>query len=131
MKPYELAKHIQIDPETQCWLWMRYTDSRGYGRTRVDGTYQLVHRVMYTFFTGETPFQLHHECENKRCCNPHHLVPMSSAKEHALAHIDKGFYPCGHLRTDENTQIQNHKDRRCRMCNRLKASQYYKDKLKG
>lgn len=67
-----------VHPQTQCWEWTRQLVN-GYGRMRVDGKSQLVHRIMYAIVKGPIPegVTVQHECKNKKCCNPQHLSLMS------------------------------------------------------
>lgn len=58
-----------------CWEWLATHNGRGYGLFRVDGTYQLAHRVSYTLYKGAIPQGLlvRHTCDNPNCVNPDHL----------------------------------------------------------
>lgn len=64
-----------------CWTWTGALNSRGYGCWGVDGKSQLTHRVAYKLLVGEIPtgLQIDHLCQNKRCCNPAHLEPVTDA----------------------------------------------------
>lgn len=50
-----------------------------------------VHRMVYELAYGEIEpgFDLHHECENKRCANPYH-VRLITRGEHCLIHMPPG-----------------------------------------
>ncbi len=75
----------------ECWPWLR-------GRkVHTRPTYRTVpaHRVIYELLVGPIPKGqlLHHECENVRCVNPAHMIPMGHA-EHARRHPAKSYiYP--------------------------------------
>jgi HNH endonuclease len=123
---------IQIDTESGCWEWQGKINDRGYGVIRIAGKDHRAHRVMWEMHYGSiTPgYELHHKCENRRCCNPDHLV-MLTHKEHLALHPDNPFNlgnggrglgvlreRCrrGHLLTPENTWIRASGVRVCKEC---------------
>lgn len=58
-----------------CWPWMGFRTSTGYGRTSLlHRTYQA-HRVSWALAFGPVPDGLHvlHRCDNPPCVNPAHL----------------------------------------------------------
>jgi hypothetical protein len=76
-----------VDPDTDCWIWLRYTVPDGYGRFSVwrDGrpVGLWAHRVSYEHFTGtKIPrgLTLEHVCRVKCCINPHHLTVVTVAE---------------------------------------------------
>lgn len=71
-----------------CWHWQGSLHN-GYGKfgnSDRAGSY-LAHRVVYEHLVGPVPagHDLHHTCENKRCVNPAHLVPLTRS-EHLARH---------------------------------------------
>lgn len=64
-----------------CWEWQGYTDPDGYGRInirrrKIDYCKNFyTHRLMYACYKGSIPDnkEVHHNCENRKCCNPQHL----------------------------------------------------------
>src|SRR5262245_44481006 len=57
-----------IDQESGCMLWTGYVARNGYGNTGG----QLVHRLMYEWFTGPIPagLEIDHLCRNRLCASP-------------------------------------------------------------
>ena len=76
-----------------CWLWTGYICKDGYGRIWYAGRSWLVHRFAYYMFYGPPPVdrELDHLCRNRRCCNPHHLEPVTPEenKRRARAYADR------------------------------------------
>lgn len=68
-------KRIEITSDG-CWLWLGRLNLYGYGP----------HRAIYERLIGKVPsyFHLHHECRNKRCVNPMHLMLVTPAKHHEI-----------------------------------------------
>lgn len=62
-------------PEAGCWIWVRGTDSCGYGKTYVHGKHVGAHRASYEAFKGAIPdgLEVLHSCDTPACCNPDHL----------------------------------------------------------
>jgi hypothetical protein len=75
-KPVE----YEIDPETGCWVWLKYKCAEGYGRLKSrDGSSTLAHRVYYERAKGPIPegLCLDHLCRNRSCVNPEHLEAVT------------------------------------------------------
>lgn len=85
-----LAQRFEVDPDTDCWNWMRSFNAQGYGvcglGRRNHGT-ALAHRLSYELFFGPVNpgLVIHHYCENSRCLNPDHMTKMTRA-DHARLH---------------------------------------------
>lgn len=62
--------------ETQCWLWTRSTNSKGYGKLLgPGGVLVLAHRLAYERAFGPIPegMIIMHRCDVRPCVNPGHL----------------------------------------------------------
>lgn len=71
--------------ESGCWEWLHYINPKtGYGTTSRAGGKATVgaHVLSYEIFVGDVPpgLQIDHTCSNRKCCNPHHLAPVSPAE---------------------------------------------------
>lgn len=79
----DLWKYVDRRGGDECWNWTRGTNKTGYGSVRINGIKYVAHRVAYFLIVGgiqlaapknkkESGFILH-SCDNRLCCNPHHL----------------------------------------------------------
>lgn len=79
MAEYDIARFwakVVRGPSRQCWLWAASTwKEGGYGQFKIGNRMVSAHRVAYYLGTGCQPTGLYvlHCCDNKLCCNPHHL----------------------------------------------------------
>ena len=70
-----------IDTETGCWIFIGYTNAKGYGMMRNGGpNMEYAHRVFYERAKGPIPerMQLDHLCRTPACVNPDHLEPVTN-----------------------------------------------------
>lgn len=85
-----LASKVMIQPSTGCWIWTGGHSGAGrgggYGRVWVDTQMCAAHIVMFTQVFGYVPgkMQIDHDCENRRCVNPHHLKCVTHKRNQEL-----------------------------------------------
>lgn len=82
-----------VENERGCWVWQGSVINSGYGRTGTGGRSGrdiLVHRAMYEIHHGPLPHgtEVDHDCRNRLCCNPAHLVPLAR-----LPNLERGRHP--------------------------------------
>jgi hypothetical protein len=71
-----------------CWEWQGSLSGKGYGRVKINGRLYMTHRLA-AFWAGmidhpadstDRKVCVLHECDNPRCCNPHHLKAGSMSQ---------------------------------------------------
>lgn len=80
-----IGRYIEPQPNG-CWLFNGIADQ--YGRAWFTGRRLLVvHRFVYETLRQPLPddIALHHRCETPGCCNPDHLIPVTS-RQHGVQH---------------------------------------------
>ncbi len=96
---------------TPCWVWMGYTDRKGYGRFSLTADKSTpAHRFSYELHNGPIPigmFSCHH-CDNPPCCRPDHLFAGTQLDNEADK-AAKGRQPKG-----ERNGSHTHPERRAR-----------------
>ena len=73
---------IDVDKAGDCWVWLGYVESTGYGRLVVNGKNRYAHRIAYQLHFGEVDerAEIDHVCRNRACVNPDHLRPTSRSQ---------------------------------------------------
>ncbi len=119
------------EPNTGCWLWMKYVHPNGYGMCFYNKRGDVAHRVAYRLWVGEIPkgLTIDHKCRVTSCVNPDHLeavtqrvnthrgtgpVAVNAAKTHCKR---------GHELSGDNLDVLKGKYgpyRRCRKCRRMR-----------
>src|SRR5215472_7738905 len=116
--PWRLERKIMPVTESGCWLWLGYTDAKGYGRICNRYGHTKVHRFMWSLFNGPIPddFQIDHICRVRCCCNPEHLEPVTNLENCARGERATATM-CfrGHLMSDAYWR-KGRKDRYQRVC---------------
>lgn len=121
--PFErLAPHIDADGD--CWEWTGNLDPQGYGKfsVKIDGTghHLRAHRLVWIALCDQIPgnLPLDHLCRLRRCVNPDHLEPVTSAENirrgYGATALNARKVRCsrGH---DNNWAIRDGQ-RRCKTC---------------
>lgn len=82
-----------------CWEWQGAIGSHGYGALSRG---RLAHRVAFEIFYKLSPKGkvVMHECDNRSCCNPEHLV-LGSHSDNTADAIEKGRLKPNPRITDE------------------------------
>lgn len=126
-----------------CWTWTAYVNDDGYGVFNdVDNEPCLAHRWSYEHHCGPVPdsHEVDHLCHNRdpdcpggvtclhrRCVNPDHLEPVTTAEnvDRAPQHYGaRDRCDRGHPFDQENTLVRSDGGRRCRTCKRRRTRDY-------
>jgi hypothetical protein len=69
-------KNIEIRLPDDCWNWMSRRDRDGYGLIKLEGKQIKAHQLAFYYEHGIWPsnVEIRHFCNNRRCCNPKHLI---------------------------------------------------------
>lgn len=85
MQSYVLAHSIP-EPNSGCWLWLRYVNQDGYPRMSHEGKVRGVHRISFAAFKGAIPsgYVVDHMCRVRSCVNPDHLQLVTPTENQIL-----------------------------------------------
>jgi len=129
IKIKRLSRHL----ENGCIEWVGRIHTGGYGRTKLNGVEQPVHRYVWEKKNGKIPGSLviDHLCRNRVCINVDHLRVVTAAENtlcgYGAAAINKRKTHCkrGHELVGQNLVIHELKNgknmRQCRICHRRNA----------
>jgi len=70
------SKIDRKDDITACWDWTACIQKIGYGGMRYNGKIWKAHRISFMIHHNReiiTGMHILHSCDNRKCCNPHHL----------------------------------------------------------
>lgn len=90
----------QRDPR-ECWPWRGALTPKGYGQITEGGhagRRLVAHRLAYELVIGPIPdgHDIDHHCENKACCNPAHLEPVTRQDNMLRFHGQRTHCRYGH-----------------------------------
>lgn len=78
-------KKVDVKNENDCWSWTGNLAKNNYGSFYMGKSFGAMtsNRITYMIFFGNIAkdYQIKHLCENKLCCNPHHLISLSQGKK--------------------------------------------------
>lgn len=127
---------VAIGQPDECWEWQGSLRGDGYGQFYAHGKHRSVHRFAHYITTLEWPPVVRHKCDNRRCCNPHHLEG-GTQQDNMRDVVERGrhYYankthcPAGHEYTDINTYYRKNGSRECRVCRRERNNRARQTKM--
>lgn len=115
---------------SECILWSKNKNKRGYGITMFRGKCMGAHRASWIENYGDIPdgMLVCHKCDNPSCINPEHLF-LGTQSENMQDCKRKGrlippphpvakYCVHGHEFTPDNTKIDYRGRRKCKSCDR-------------
>lgn len=108
-----------------CWLWLAYVGSGGYGHFKPPGRRpDVAHRVAYQLVVGAigAGLDLDHLCRVRRCVNPSHLEPVTRQenllRSPLMGRLNREKTHCtnNHPYDEGNTYRSPSGQRSCRQC---------------
>lgn len=78
----QIIEESIIKDSNGCWNWQKSTTTYGFPQQIYEGKNIQVHRYMYNKHIEEIDSKLRiiHTCDNKKCCNPEHLITKSQTE---------------------------------------------------
>ncbi len=107
-----IFEKIEMEPMSGCWLWTGYLQ-RGVPSILLAKRNARVRHVMFEMEIGPLPegaaIKIFMRCRSQLCVCPHHFVAASIM----------ATYPCGHERTERNSQVTKTGGTACKQCRAL------------
>lgn len=124
-----IRRQTRVDSETGCIIWTGNADTSGYGRLKIHGRHQRVHRLAYELARGPIPagLQIDHLCRVRECANPDHMEPVTgkeNLRRSPLYCANKTHCPQGHPYAGDNLYVARCGARHCRACKRIRSRRY-------
>ena len=131
-----LKENSIIDPITNCWLWQKCLDEKGYGIAFFRSRKVKTHRLSAHFYLGlildDKKLRALHirECPNKHCCNPEHLyigndyqnkqdsIAIGTSTDIGFENRNKTHCKNGHELSGDNLYTRTDGGRGCKICHR-------------
>jgi hypothetical protein len=85
---------VDIREKHECWEWRGAINTYGYGNLHVKGKNgpARAHRIAYHLAAPAESIEgrvIRHRCDNRKCCNPHHLKPGTHS-DNAMDAVHRG-----------------------------------------
>ncbi len=110
----------------KCWIYPAAKDAGGYGKLKYAGLTTRTHRAAYKIFYGISidGINVLHKCDNRPCCNPHHLFTGTARDNHHDA-MKKGRHTRGEMMgTSKITELIVKKIRKEKLPQNMIAKKY-------
>lgn len=95
MKTVEERFLSKVRKTSSCWLWEGCHNANGYGRFWINGRMEQAHRASWMLVHHTIPTQeVMHQCNQKRCVNPDHLMVGSHSENMSqwASEVGSGFF---------------------------------------
>lgn len=71
-----------VDKSANCWNWIGWLDSHGYGTLHFGYKHHRAHRISFEIHGGtlDQSMVLDHLCRNRKCVNPDHLEQVTNVE---------------------------------------------------
>lgn len=113
--------NVKIGKNNECWEWSKAIFKTGYGQVTIARQKWYTHRLAFYLSKGkiEAGMVVMHTCDNKKCCNPNHLL-QGTYKENTQDMLNKG-----------RDALVGDKNYRRRVAYTMEEKQNLSNKLKG